>query len=177
VHRRALALALAAALAQPSLAAAKDPGAPVRVQWNSPPPAGTTWDARFSLLQGPGGFAPDEAVRPVVVVRDVRTGATRRVAARVDVPPNTFRADVRLPGPGTWRISVARFDPSRPARTAAYGAPVRVGATPPDGGRGAPGWLWPVLGASAVAAAAVSRGVRRRNGPATATAADADIAL
>jgi hypothetical protein len=54
---RPLAVALLALLVAPVSAAGKEPDAPLRVLWNSTPAGvqpGGAWDARLSLLQGPG---------------------------------------------------------------------------------------------------------------------------
>jgi hypothetical protein len=152
-------------LAAPSMAAAKDADAPVRVHWNSSPATTATWDARFSLLQGPGGFASNPPARPVIVLTDARTGERRRIATRVDVPPSTFRADVRFPHAGTWRVALARFDPRRPGRVSPLDAPVRVRSAIPN--RSNPRGTHETLalaGLAALAAAvlALRRRLRRR---------------
>src|SRR5215213_3171550 len=137
---RALAVALLALLLVPVAAAAgKGPNGPVRVIWNSTPDdvrAGGTWDARLSLLQGPGGFDPGQR-RPVVVVTDLDSGAERRVATTVDVPPNTFKANVTFPRRGSYHVAVTDFDPRDPQRVAA-GAPVDVAPGPPQSAHALP---------------------------------------
>ena len=125
---RPLVVALLTLLLVPVGAAGKNPNAPERVLWNSSPagiPAGGTWDARLSLLQGPGGFSSDKA-RPVIVVTDLGGGSERRVPMTVDVPPNTFRATVAFPRAGLYEVAVARFDPRDPARFVDVGRPVRI---------------------------------------------------
>jgi hypothetical protein len=125
---RPLLLVLLALLIAPVDAAGKDPDAPVRVLWNSTPDdvrAPGTWDARVSLLQGPGGFHGAEAP-PAIVVTDLATGAERRMPMIVDVPPNTFRATVTFPRAGLYEVAVAAFDPRDPARLADIGPPVRI---------------------------------------------------
>jgi hypothetical protein len=151
----AAAVLAAAAVAAAPAAAKEDSNAPVLVQLNSPPPAGAVWDARFSLIQGPGGYDPPDGLRPVVVVTNVRTQATRRFATHVDIPPNAFRADVRLPGPGTWRVAITGFDPRRPESTRTL-APVRI-APPSAAARGGDTTLWPwaLLAPAGLAAAAI----------------------
>jgi hypothetical protein len=75
----AFALSLLALLIVPVTAAGKEPKAPVRVLWNSTlgdVQAGGTWDARLSLLQGPGGFDPGRA-HPAIVVTELTSGASR----------------------------------------------------------------------------------------------------
>jgi hypothetical protein len=130
-------------------AAAKDPNAPERVLWNSTPDdmrAGSAWDARLSLLQGPGGFYSDK-VRPVIVVTDLAGGAERRVRMTVDVPPNTFRATVPFPRAGLYEVAVAGFDPRDPARFVDTGPPVRI---QPAASRASAPWL-PVVGIAILA--------------------------
>jgi hypothetical protein len=158
---RPLVLALLALLLLPVAAAGKDPNAPERVLWNSTPDgtrAGGTWDARLSLLQGPGGFSSDKA-RPVIVVTELGGGAERRVPMTVDVPPNTFRATVPFPRAGVYEVAVARFDPRDPARFVDVGQPVRiepaafVGASGPKAGD--PSWAWALAAATAISALVV----------------------
>jgi hypothetical protein len=98
------------------------------VLWNSTPDdirAGGAWDARLSLLQGPGGFYSDKA-HPVIVVTKLTGGAERRVPMTVDVSPNTFMATVPFPRPGLYEVAVAGFDPRDPARFVDTGPPVRI---------------------------------------------------
>lgn len=145
----ALAAALLALLAAPVGAAGKEPNAPVRVLWNSTPAdmqVGGTWDARLSLLQGPGGFDPGRT-RPTIVVTDLKSGAERRVPMTVDVPPSTFKASVAFPRAGGYAVSATNFDPRHPARTAAIDAPVSVA----PGRKG--GETWPYLLAAALSLA------------------------
>jgi len=159
---RPLALALLALLLVPVSAAGKEPDAPVRVLWNSTPDrveAGGSWDARLSLLQGPGGF-PDAKARPVIVVTELATGAEERVPMAADVPPNTFRAAVRFPRAGRYEVSVAGFDPRDPERFADVGRPVRVEPPPPAAGDAAISWPWGLAaGAAGVALLAFARRV------------------
>jgi hypothetical protein len=141
---RPLTLALIALLLAPAGAAGKPQHAPVRVKWNSSFPdvrAPGSWDARLSLLQGPGGFY-GRNVRPVIVVTSLAGGAERRVAMVVDVPPNTFRATVPFPRPGSYAISVAEFDPRRPARVDHLGAISVERAPPAASTAGGEAWLW-----------------------------------
>ena len=129
---RPLALALLALLLVPVTAAGKDPNAAARVLWNSSPSdvrAEGTWDARLSVLQGPGGLYARK-VRPTIVVTDVASGAERRVPMVVDVPPNTFRARVTFPRAGLYEVAVAGFDPRDPARFIDIGPPVRIEPAP-----------------------------------------------
>jgi hypothetical protein len=137
---RPLALGLLALLVMPVTALGQDRDAPVRVIWSSTPEnvrARGTWDARLSVLQGPGGF--DEGNnRPVIVVTELDSGAKRRVRMRVDVPPNTFRALVTFPRAGLYHVSVVGFDPRHPSRIAGIGAPVRIEPTPPSRGASSP---------------------------------------
>src|SRR3954452_17476677 len=145
---RALALTLLALLLVPAAAAAKGPNGPVRVLWNSPPEsvrAGGTWDARLSLLQGPGGFDPGRG-RPVIVVTDLGGGAVRHVPMTVDVPPNAFKASVELPRAGEYELAVSGFDPRHPARIAA-GPRIDVAASSTEA-TGA--WPWALGGAMAL---------------------------
>jgi hypothetical protein len=125
---RPVVVALLALLIVSADAAAKDASAPERVLWNSTPDdmrEGGAWDARLSLLQGPGGFYSDK-VRPAIVVTDLAGGAERRVPMTVDVPPNTFRATVPFPRAGVYEVAVAGFDPRDPARFVDTGPPVRI---------------------------------------------------
>ena len=157
---RSLGLAVLALVLLPGTAEGTKSSAPVRVRWNSMPEhirAGGTWDARLSLLQGPGGFDPG-ATRPVIVVTESPGGAQRRVSMRVDVPPNTFRATVRFPRAGRFRVAAAGFDPRDPARLADIGAAVRIEpALPPADGVGGASWPWiAVVGAIGALVAAWS---------------------
>jgi hypothetical protein len=107
----ALAATLLALLMVPAGAAGKEPKAPVRVLWNSTPTdlrAGDTWDARLSVLQGPGGYDPGKA-RPTILVTDLDSGAKRRVAMTVDVPPSTFKASVPFPSAGSYSVAVRSY--------------------------------------------------------------------
>ena len=125
---RPVVVALLALLIVSADATAKDPNAPERVLWNSKPDdirAGGAWDARLSLLQGPGGFYSDR-VRPAIVVTDLAAGAERRVPMTVDVSPNTFKATVPFPQAGLYEVAVVGFDPRDPARFVDTGPPVRI---------------------------------------------------
>jgi hypothetical protein len=137
----------------------------VRVLWNSTPEgvrAGGAWDARLSLLQGPGGLYDGKA-RPVIVATEPATGAEARVPMAVDVSPNTFKATVRFPRTGRYEVAVAGFDPGDAARLVDIGRPVRVGpataaaAAPASGGAW---WPWAVVTAALVASAWTIRRVR-----------------
>jgi hypothetical protein len=141
---RPLALALLALVLLPVTAAGKDPDAPARVLWNSTPDgvqAGGAWDARLSLLQGPGGFDPGKA-RPVIVVTDLATHAERSVPMAIDRPPNTFKATVPFPRAGLYEVAVAGFDPRDPERFIDIDPPVRIEPAPAtaSGGDGTPWW-------------------------------------
>jgi hypothetical protein len=156
---RLLAGALLVSLLVPVTAAGDDRDAPVRVRWNSTPEnlrAGSTWDARLSVLQGPGGFDGGDT-RPVIVVTDLAGGAQRRVPLIVDVPPNTFRATVTFPRAGVYRVAAAGFDPRDPARLADVGAPVGIepALRPATTARGAASasWAWAVVVVAVIAAA------------------------
>lgn len=137
---RPVVVALLALLLVSADAVAKDANAPERVLWNSKPDdirAGGSWDARLSLLQGPGGFYSEKA-RPVIVVTDLAGGAERLVPMAVDVPPNTFRATVPFPRAGVYEVAVANFDPADPARFVDTGPPVRI---QPAGSRASAPWV------------------------------------
>jgi hypothetical protein len=159
---RPLALALLALLLVPVSAAGKEPEAPVRVLLNSMPDgvqAGEAWDARVSVLQGPGGFDGGEA-RPVIAVNRLATRAERRVPMVVDVPPNTFRATVPFPRAGRYVVTVAGFDPGDPKRFVDIGRPVLVeGATAAAASDGA-WWPWAVVVAALLASAWTIRRLR-----------------
>jgi hypothetical protein len=165
---RPLALALLALLLVPVTAAGKDPNAPVRVLWNSKPDdirARGTWDARLSVLQGPGGLYGGKA-RPVIVTTELASGAERHVPMTVDVPPNTFRATVTFPRAGLYEVAVAGFDPRDPARFTDIGAPVRIEPAPPPAAAAAnaSGASWPwalVVGATIAALLAGAWSIRR----------------
>jgi hypothetical protein len=155
---RPLALALLALLVVPVAAAGKEPNARVRVLWNSKPDdvrAGGTWDARLSVLQGPGGSYGGKA-RPVIVVTDVARRAERRVPMIVDVPPNTFRATVAFPRAGLYEVAVAGFDPGDPARFTDIGPPVRIEPAPPPAAAAAnataASWPWALVVGATIAA-------------------------
>jgi hypothetical protein len=163
---RPLVVALLALLLVSADAAAKDPSAPERVLWNSTPDdirAGGAWDARLSLLQGPGGFFSDK-VRPVIVVTDLAGGAERRVPMTVDLSPNTFKATVPFPRAGLYEVAVAGFDPRDPARFVDTGPPVRIRpAASLTAGSGDTPWPWVLaVGAviTALAASATRAGLR-----------------
>jgi hypothetical protein len=145
---RALAVTLLALLIVPAAAAAKGPNGPVRVLWNSTPEgvrAGGTWDARLSLLQGPGGFDPRHS-KPAIVVTDIGSGAKRRVPMTVDVPPNAFKASVEVPRGGEYQVAVTDFDPRHPARIAS-GPRVDVAASSASS---TDAWPWALGGAIAL---------------------------
>jgi hypothetical protein len=154
---RPLALALLALLLVPVTAVGKEPNDPVRMLWNSTPDdirARGTWDARLSVLQGPGGLYGGKA-RPVIVVTELAGGAERRVPMIVDVAPNTFRATVPFPRAGLYEVAVAGFDPRDPARFSDIGAPVRIEPAPAlaaAASAGGASWPWaPVVGAAIAA--------------------------
>jgi hypothetical protein len=163
---RPLALALLALLLVPVSAAGKEPDAPVRVLWNSTPDgvqAGGAWDARLSLLQGPGGFYDDKA-RPVIVLTELATGAEARVPMAIDVSPNTFKAKVGFPRAGRYEVALAGFDPRQPERFVDVGRPVRVEPGPPSTAAAASGeawWPWAVVAAALLASAWAIRRARR----------------
>jgi hypothetical protein len=155
-------MALLALLLVPVPAAGKKPNATVRVLWNSTPDdirARGTWDARLSVLQGPGGFS-EERSRPVIVVTDLASGAERRVPMVVDVPPNTFRATVAFPRAGLYEVAVAGFDPRDPARFTDVGPPVRIEPAPPPAADAATAsgesWPWTLAVGAAIAALLVA---------------------
>ena len=150
-----LAVALALLAVLPVSAAGKEPAAPVRVLFNSTPDgvqAGDAWDARLSVLQGPGGFSGGTA-RPVIVVTRLATRAERRVPMVVDVPPNTFRATVPFPRAGRYVVAVAHFDPRDPERIVEIGPPVLVGRAPAAATSGDAWWAWAVVAVAAAGAA------------------------
>jgi hypothetical protein len=165
---RPLAVALLALLLVPVTAVGKEPNGPVRVLWNSTPDAiraRGTWDARLSVLQGPGGLYAGKA-RPVIVVTELAGGAERRVPMIVDVPPSTFRATVPFPRAGLYEVAVAGFDPRDPARFTDIGAPVRIEPAPPlpAAAANAGGASWPsapVVGAAIAALLAGAWSIQR----------------
>jgi hypothetical protein len=169
---RPLVAALLALLLVPAGAAAKNPDAPVRVLWNSTPDgvqAGGTWDARLSLLRGPGGFG-GEQVRPRIVVTELASRAERRVPMTVDVPPSTFKASVSFPRAGFYSVAVTGFDPRHPARLAKLGPPVGIEPAPTQaaatGRAGGASWLWFLLaGATLAALLAGTWSIRRPASP------------
>jgi hypothetical protein len=155
---RPLVVALLALLLVPVGAVGKDPNGSARVLANSTPHgirAGETWDARLSLLQGPGGFSSEKA-RPVIVVTELGGGAERRVPMTVDVPPNTFRATVPFPRTGLYEVAVARFDPRDPARFVDVGPSVRIepaaSLTAAGPSAGDTSWRWALAAAIAITA-------------------------
>ena len=150
---RPLAVALLALLLVPVSAAGKEPDAPVRLLWNSTPDgvqAGGAWDARLSLLQGPGGFY-DAKARPVIVATELATRAEGRVPMVVDVSPNTFRATVEFPRAGRYEMAVAGFDPRDPERLVEIGQPVRVEPVTAAAAGGGAWWPWAVVVAALLA--------------------------
>jgi len=163
---RPLALALLMLLPAPVTVAGANQDARVRVLWNSAPDgvrARGTWDARLSLLQGPGGFDPGH-VRPVIVITELAGGAQRRMPMLVDVPPNTFRATVEFPRAGVYDVAATRFDPRDPKRFTDLGARVRVGSAPEPAARGAGGswWSWALFVTAVLVGAWCIRRVRGR---------------
>jgi hypothetical protein len=166
--RRLLGLLALLLLLLPAAAAAKPGHEPARVMWNSRPDgvrAGGSWDARLSLLRGPGGADPGR-LRPVLIVTEMASNTTRRIPTVVDVPPNTFKALVRFPRQGDYTVTVANFDPQRPAATENLGRPVSIAAAPApppahDGG-GPAWWLWALAAVAVVSAAAGARHLRHR---------------
>ena len=171
---RRLALALLVLLLVPATAAGKDPDDPVRVLWNSMPDhiqSHGTWDARLSVLQGPGGLYGGTA-RPEIVITELASGAERRVPMIVDVPPNTFRASVAFPHAGLYEVAVAGFDPRDPAHMTDIGAPVLIEpARPPAAAAanaGGAAWPWAlVVGAAIVASLAGAWSIQRVRAPAS----------
>lgn len=159
---RPLALGLLALLLVPVSAAGKEPEGPVRVLLNSMPDgvqAGEAWDARLSVLQGPGGFDGGKT-RPMIGVTRLVTRAERRVPMVVDVPPNTFRATVPFPRSGRYVVTIAGFDPGDPERFVHVGRPVLVeGATAAAASDGA-WWPWAVVVAALLASVWTIRGAR-----------------
>jgi hypothetical protein len=161
-----LALALLALLLVPVSAAGKEPDAPVRVLWNSTPEgvqAGGAWDARLSLLQGPGGFYGGKD-RPAIVLTELATGAEARVPMAIDVSPNTFKATVEFPRAGRYEVAVAGFDPRHPERFVDVGRPVRVEPAPPSTAATASDaawWPWAVVAGALLASAWAIRRARR----------------
>jgi hypothetical protein len=142
---RSIAVALLALLLVPVSASGKERDAPVRVLWNSTPDgvrAGDAWDARLSLLQGPGGLYAGK-VRPAIVLTELATRAEGRVPMVVDVSPNTFRAMVEFPRAGRYKVAVTGFDPRDPERIVDIDRPVRVEAVPAarDASISWPWWL------------------------------------
>jgi hypothetical protein len=155
---RSLAVALLALLLVPVSATGKEPDDPVRVLWNSTPDgvrAGGAWDARLSLLQGPGAFYGGK-VRPVIVATKLATRAERRVPMVVDLSPNTFKATVAFPHAGRYMVAVAGFDPRDPERSVDIGQSVLVKPAPPPTAAAASGsawWPWAVVIAALLASA------------------------
>lgn len=149
---RRLALALLLLLLLPGAAAAKGMNGPVTVSWNGAPPADTpaggTWHALFTLIQGPGGYYPERPVHPVMLITDA-AGRTRHVRAVSDGDSgNGFRADVPFPRAGAYDVAVRGISVREPERIVAWG-PVRIG--PPaqtaarDGGEPSR-WPWVLAG-------------------------------
>jgi hypothetical protein len=130
MSRLTLALLLLLLLLLPSGAAAKGMNAPVTVSWNGAPPADTpaggTWHAAFTLVTGPGGYFPERAVHPVLLITGA-DGHTRHVAARADgTEGNAFVADVAFPKAGAFDVAVKGFDLRAPEKISSWG-PVRIG--------------------------------------------------
>jgi YtkA-like len=138
----------------------------------APPPEavgpGETWSARITVLQHGRNPLPDAAgARPRVTVRNPATGESRMFTASPTGEPGVYLAEVVFPSAGAWRYEV--FDdfttwdgqPASCARTHMFG-PVTLGGALAAGGGGSPGSsgggvpLWPVLGGSLAALAAVA---------------------
>jgi hypothetical protein len=164
---RLIALSLLALLLVPATAAGKDANAPVRALWNSSPEnvgAGGTWDARLSVLQGPGGLYGGHA-RPVIIVTSLASHAERRVPMGVDVPPNTFRANVTFPRAGLYEVAVGGFDPRDPERFIDIGPPVRIEPTAAAANATGASWPWgPTVGAAIAVLLAGAATRSRRSG-------------
>jgi hypothetical protein len=147
----------------------------------APPPAalepGETWAARITVLQHGRNPLPEASdARPRLTIRG-EAGEKRTFTPSPTGEPGVYLAEAVFPSSGTWRYEV--FDdftswngePAPCARTHTFG-PVSIGgaAAGGGGGSGASGGgvpLWPVLGGSlaalaAVAAAGVAGWNRRR---------------
>jgi hypothetical protein len=138
----------------------------------APPPKsiepGETWSARITVLQHRRNPLPDAAgARPSLTVRNEATGERRTFIASPTGEPGVYLAEAVFPSAGTWRYEV--FDdfttwdgePAPCAQKHTFG-PVTLGGASAGGGpggRGASGGgvpLWPVLGGSLAALAAVA---------------------
>ena len=166
--RRLIPALLLLLLLLPSGAAAKGMNGPVSISWNGAPPADTlaggTWHAAFTLITGPGGYYPERAVHPVILITDA-AGVTRRIPARPDGASNAFRADVRFPKAGAYDVAVRGFDLRQPEQVSSWG-PVHIGR--PPGASGSTGgdparWPWVLGGLAAVALLLVGARARLRH--------------
>jgi hypothetical protein len=68
--------------------------------------AGETWTVDITFVSQGRVLSPD-SIRPVVVVQEVTTGATRTFETRATGVAGVFRADVVFPRAGTWSYKVA----------------------------------------------------------------------
>ena len=136
---------------------AKGMNGPVSVSWNGAPPADTpaggTWHAAFTLSTGPGGYFPERAVHPVVLITDA-SGKTRHVRALPDGDlGNAFVAEVTFPRAGAYDVAVTGYDLRNPEQISSWG-PVRIGppaAASSSGGSDDPArWPWILGGAAAL---------------------------
>lgn len=164
---RLLAFAVIALLLGPVAATAKDRDAQTRVVWNSTPDgvrAGGTWDARVSVVQGPGGYAGGK-LRPEIVVTPLLGGPERSVPMVVDVPPNTFRAAIPFPRADVYEVAVKGIDPRDPERFIDIGQGVRIAPAraPAAAAAGSGGTAWPrgMMAAAALAALLAAWSVQR----------------
>lgn len=82
------------------------------------------------------GRTPLEGVKPAVALRNMKTGERRRFAATPSGEPGVYRARVKFPEAGTWRVSV--YDGYGSGRAHTF-APISVGAADP--GSGFPVWI------------------------------------
>ncbi len=111
----------------------------------SSPRPGQVSTVEVTILQH--GRTPLEGVKPAVTLRNTKTGERRRFAATPSGEPGVYRARVKFPEAGTWRVSV--YDGYGRGRAHTF-APISVGAADP--GSGFPVWIL-ALGLGAALAA------------------------
>lgn len=149
--------ALAAALAASGVASA---GGWATVGF-SPLPDGTaaggTWSPRITVLQH--GRTPLVGLAPVLTIRDVDSGTSRRTTAVATSEPGVYEARIVFPTAGRWQVAIeSGFGDSG----VTYG-PATIGRATGDGG--SPALPFGVLAAAAavalVLAAAGVLGARR----------------
>ena len=113
----------------------------------SSPNSGQVSTVEVTVLQH--GRTPLEGVKPAVTLRNTETGERKRFAATPSGEPGVYRARVKFPEAGTWRVSVYDGFSQYGGGRAHTFAPVSVRAADPR--LGFPVWILALgLGAALV---------------------------